>query len=840
MNTDKVINVTILKDDMCFTDKPTGKEVAAIRKRLENKLPEKLTIDELFEVIKRGNTVVPGVSKDGTKKENFVLQDIIMIDIDNKDGTSILTQEDALKICEDNGLSPLGLYHTFSSTKDCPRFRLIFRLDKTVYDRAEVEFILKVLISLFPNADKQCKDTSRLYYGTNGNMQDVVIFNEFATISLEIIDKIYQSMELKNTPYLQEDYKYNNYIEKLKKEFPLLEYMKEDHKVKYISGNTVYFEDCHLNGNHEGCLRYYTNTNTFNCFGDHYGKGGTIIEYVRGIKKLSYNGALKYIRNELAPKYNIIIDVNESALLAEKASYLDMVVKQLEDYDLGYLIPDEFDWLTFSINEKTGLLKCKVDTAKLAMYLKNNLHYLLVKSVGQNSILPYLYRKGKYVQLLSDEFKSVIKAFIPEVFHSSKVYNEVFNLLMTNDKYITVDDLDNNEDIINYKNGIYNVITDEFTPHSPEIYSTIQIPYNYKKVVPCPPTRYFDNFIEDFSSNSVLKEKSIIQVMGVSHSNIKGQRAKTAVMMVGPGNTGKTIIKSLTTCLVGKENCTGIDLSNLEDKYDRSELLNKRIAGSNDMSFVKLQGLEVFKQVTGGDYIHGSIKYGPSVSFVFNGIIWLCGNSLPKFAGDRGEWVYNRMLIIRCDNVIPKEKQDKKLLEHLLSEAEYILYRLRQGVREFIANGYEYDIPEDSLELKEEYKKENNSVLLFREECMKPRETEQIKDKFYTVYKVYQIYENWYKFNYHNNHYENSREFKKFMGGQDAIKKTHGGLEYYRHWMLTEDAIRRYNNLDVDLDEEIPKNDILESEKEQQTLQLEETITDTSKVIEDFADDLPF
>ena len=58
--------------------------------------------------------------------------------------------------------------------------------------------------------------------------------------------------------------------------------------------------------------------------------------------------------------------------------------------------------------------------------------------------------------------------------------------------------------------------------------------------------------------------------------------------------------------------------------------------------------------------------------------------------------------------------------------------------------------------------------------------------------------------------------------------------------MLTEDAIRRYNNLDVDLDEEIPKNDILESEKEQQTLQLEETITDTSKVIEDFADDLPF
>ena len=40
--------------------------------------------------------------------------------------------------------------------------------------------------------------------------------------------------------------------------------------------------------------------------------------------------------------------------------------------------------------------------------------------------------------------------------------------------------------------------------------------------------------------------------------------------------------------------------------------------------------------------------------------------------------------------------------------------------------------------------------------------------------------------------------------------------------------------------EVIPKNDILNSDMEQQTLQLEETITDTSKVIEDFADDLPF
>lgn len=837
----KEIKITILKDDMCFTDKPTEKDAAAIRIRLKNKKAEEITIDELFEVIKRGNTIVPGVSKGGTKKENFMQQEILMIDIDNKVGTPILTPEATLKICEDNGLPPLGLYHTFSSTKECPRFRLMFRLNEIIRNRNQAEFVLKVLVNLFPNADKQCKDTSRLYYGTNGSKQDVILLNKNATISFEDIDKINQKMELESTPYLQKNHKYNNYIEQLRKEFPLFEYMKENNQVEKVSGNIVYFKDCHINGTHEGCLRYYSDTNTFNCFGDHCGKGGSIIEYVRESMKLSYNDALEYIKTELAPKYNVTINIKGSISETEKTNYLDMVVKQMKDYGLDYLIPTTFDWLTFSKDEKTDSLNCKVNTSKLAMYIKNNLHYLLAKSEGQDSIMIYLYENGKYTHLINEQFKCVIKCFIPEVFHSSKVNNEVFNLLMTNNRYITTDDLNNNEDIINYKNGIYNVITDEFTPHSPDIYSTIQIPYNYKKEVISPPTKYFDNFMKDLSNNDPEVEKCIIQFMGVGHSNIKGYRSKTGIMMIGPGNTGKTLSKTLETHLVGKDNCTGIDLNNLEDKYGRSELLNKRIAGSNDMSFVKLQGLEVFKQVTGGDYISGSIKYGPAVNFVFNGIIWLCGNTLPKFSGDRGSWVYDRILIIECNNVIPKEKRDKKLLEHLLSEGEYILYRLRQGVKEFIANGYEYDVPKVSLKLKEDYKKDNNSVLLFREECMQPRDSKEIKNRYFTVYKTYKVYINWYKSNYHDSFYENNREFKKFMGGDEAIRKTHNGNAFYKDWELTENAIERYSELNANIDEEISKTEILESEQQQQSIQLEETITDVSKVIEDFAgEDLPF
>lgn len=837
MNIKKIV---VLKDNMCFSEKPLGKEVAGIRDRLKNSKPEEITIDELFETIKRGNTILPGVSKNGTKKEDFMQQDIVMIDIDNKDVNSVLSPEEAIKICEDNGLALMGLYHTFSSTKDCPRYRLVFRLDKTVYDRFKMEFILKVLISLFPNADKQCKDTSRLYYGTNGNQQEVIIINKDAVISFEDVDRISQKIELENTPYLKENYKYGNYIEQLKSEFPLLEYMKEDNHVERVSGNIVYFKDCHINGTHEGCLRYYSDTNTFNCFGEHCGKGGSIIDYVKETKKLSYPAALDYVKNELAPKYNVVLDIKETVSKEKMANYFDIIIKQLKDFGLEYAIPDKFDWLIIIDDKKNNLTSCKVDTAKLAMYIKNHLNYLLAKSEGQDSILIYLYENGRYKCIIEEQFKSVIKCFIPEMFHSSRVNNEVFNLLMTDNKYITTDELNNNENIINYKNGIYNVITDEFTPHSPEIYSTIQLAYDYKEKVEPPTTRYFDNFMKDLSNNDEEVEKCLIQYMGVAHSNIKGYRAKTGLMMVGPGNTGKTVAKTLMTSLIGKENCTGIDLNGLEDKYGRAELFNKRIAGSNDMAFVKLQSLDVYKQATGGDYISGSIKYGPAINFVYNGVIWLCGNTLPKFSGDRGSWVYDRILVIECKNVIPKEKRDKKLLEHLLSEGEYILYRLRKGVKEFIANGYEYNIPKSSLVLKDTYKKENNSVLTFRDECMKPRDNKKIQDKFYTCYKVYQIYVNWYKANYHDNFFENNREFKNFMGGKEAIKKTHNGNEYYQDWELTENAINRYYQLNAEIDEEIPKTEILETENQQQTLKLEETVDNISKLDEFLGEELPF
>ena len=57
---------------------------------------------------------------------------------------------------------------------------------------------------------------------------------------------------------------------------------------------------------------------------------------------------------------------------------------------------------------------------------------------------------------------------------------------------------------------------------------------------------------------------------------------------------------------------------------------------------------------------------------MYNGLLWFCTNKPPKFGGDDGKWVYDRIMLMECPNIIPGEQQDKMLLDRLCTESEGI------------------------------------------------------------------------------------------------------------------------------------------------------------------------
>ena len=342
--------------------------------------------------------------------------------------------------------------------------------------------------------------------------------------------------------------------------------------------------------------------------------------------------------------------------------------------------------------------------------------------------------------------KGYIKKFITdydESFLQMKHVDEVYKQINTDLNILNSTLLKQDENIINFQNGILNLDTMELQPHSPDILSTIQIPCNWNGADA--PTPVFDSFMDSFTEGREEVRKLLLQFMGVCISNIKGWRLKKALFLIGEGDTGKSQLKGLTERLLGAGNHIGIDLDRIEARFGTSAIYGKRLAGSSDMKFLTIKELEVFKQCTGGDALFAEFKGLSAFHFIYDGLLWFCANRAPKFGGDQGDWVYDRMMIINCHNVIPVEKRDRKLLDKLYAEREGIVYKAVMALKEVIANGYRFDEPDVVKANRHAYKLQNNSVLYFFEECMqeRPKPGSVPRNDRFTVNRVYDAYRNW-------------------------------------------------------------------------------------------------
>lgn len=447
-------------------------------------------------------------------------------------------------------------------------------------------------------------------------------------------------------------------------------------------------------------------------------------------------------------------------------------------------------------NEKTD--KFYVSVPLLARYIREHLHYLLVKDNGNQGIMIYVYEKGCYRLYSPDMMKGIIKKYISdydeELVKISQV-TEVYNNIITDLNYVSQDDLNCREDLINFQNGLLR-ITDsslELLPHTPDVFSTIQIPCEWSGNPS--PTPIFDSYMKTLTNNDPANELLILEFMGASISNVKGWRMKKALFLIGKGDTGKSQSKSLTEMMIGKGNFTGIDLKQIEARFGTGNIYNKRLAGSSDMSFMSVDELKTFKRLTGGDSVFAEFKGMQGFEYTYNGLLWFCANALPKFGGDDGEWVYNRIIIINCTNVIPVDKQDKQLLDKMYAERDGIVFKAVTALQTVIRNGYRFSEPTSVSAARQDYRRMNSTVITFFEECMCERPNGKICDQC-TTGKVYKVYREWCK-NNNNGYAKTEREFRNELAAhlnttfaEMSVKRNNG--TYYRNLTLTLETKQEY------------------------------------------------
>lgn len=397
--------------------------------------------------------------------------------------------------------------------------------------------------------------------------------------------------------------------------------------------------------------------------------------------------------------------------------------------------------------------KHTVEPMQLSYFLKYGnyngtkvMNYAISKGEQDESkYIIYFYSKGVYKKIASDELKGMIRLFIPQDLRSKKVVDEVYADLISSDKFVTEEDFDKYEYLINFQDGMFDIKSKQLLPHDPKYMSTVQIPAKYKDIQAAPNNApVFDNYLNTLLNGDDHLKEILLECIGLILSNIEGSKTKTALFLVGEGNTGKSQIKKVVEELLGSKNYSSIDMKDLHNRFGKAAIHGKRLVGCNDMSYKNIEEMDTFKQITGGDSISLEFKFGATINYRYRGFVWFNCNNLPTFGGDKGEWVYARMLPIVCKNVIPKEKRDPMLFDKMMLEKNTIIKKALEALDRLIEKNFDIERTEEMKQILKRYETTNNTLLSFISECCVTSAETNVKTKRSTFNKCY---DSWCKIN---------------------------------------------------------------------------------------------
>ena len=273
------------------------------------------------------------------------------------------------------------------------------------------------------------------------------------------------------------------------------------------------------------------------------------------------------------------------------------------------------------------------------------------------------------------------------------------------------DDFNRNPYLVNVRNGLLDIRNMSFKEHTPSYLSTVQLNVEYNPQVDCPQFKKFLNEVLDCKLIPLVQE-----IVGyLLTTNTASQKA---FVFWGPARTGKsTLLWVVEYLLLGKKNVSNIPWQEIGDKFKTAELLGKLANVFSDLPSKSIDDTGIFKVVTGEDYLMAEKKNKNPFKFKpFARLVFSC-NELPRNYVDRTEGFYRRLIIVPFNRQIEKSKIDKALKYKFQREKEGILNWALEGLKRLYENNFEFSENELTDGVKKEYKRENNNVISFVEEC---------------------------------------------------------------------------------------------------------------------------
>lgn len=257
----------------------------------------------------------------------------------------------------------------------------------------------------------------------------------------------------------------------------------------------------------------------------------------------------------------------------------------------------------------------------------------------------YSYTEGVYRES-SAEVRNKIREMIQLDAHitQGKIL-QAFQLLVDDTRlHKNPDDINSNYKVINFKNGLYDIDARTLKPHSPDEYTTIQIPHNYEiKSKPFTSTLLY-KFLAD--ECDLYKEDIDMLLDYMAYMLTTDYGLKTFMVLLGPSNTGKSVLIRFLTAMIGSHNASALSMHELNMKFYPTQLYGKLMNACADNSALPLQSIENLKKITGGDRIMHEKKGKDPYFFVPFSKLIFSFNQMPLQLEEKSNAFYMRMRVL--------------------------------------------------------------------------------------------------------------------------------------------------------------------------------------------------
>lgn len=261
----------------------------------------------------------------------------------------------------------------------------------------------------------------------------------------------------------------------------------------------------------------------------------------------------------------------------------------------------------------------------------------------------YLYEGGIY-----KESSSFIRHSIKEMIGVDSLITharimECYRLLVDDIRIQKkASELNKNKNLINFRNGVWDIKKRKLKPHSPKYFQTIQIPHDY---VP-PDIEFKDTRLYSFLRYQVKLARDDFDMIldYIAYIMTLGYGLKTFMILQGQSNTGKSVLIRFVEKLAGLENTSNLSIKELSMRFYPSQLYNRILNSCADNSSSALKSIDSLKKITGGDSIMHEKKGKDPFFFVPFAKLLLSFNQMPLQLEEKSNAFYKRMRILKMDN----------------------------------------------------------------------------------------------------------------------------------------------------------------------------------------------